>query len=68
VHNGEEMIVTDWAPKLGVRPGTLFARLQRGWAVEDTLTRPVAHRKPSAEWAEPGPATRRRPGRKPGLR
>ncbi len=65
-HGGRRMIVTDWALALGMRPGTLFARLRRGWSVEQTLTQPVATRKPFNQWAKPDPATRRKPGRKPG--
>jgi hypothetical protein len=37
---GERMVVADWAMKLGVDSRLLRVRLNRGWSVEDTLSRP----------------------------
>ena len=39
--NGERMIVTDWARRLGISHGTLRHRLARGWSVELAFTTPV---------------------------
>lgn len=40
-HNGRTMCVTAWAECLGFNPVTLFVRLNRGWSVARTLTKPV---------------------------
>ncbi len=36
--NGETLIVSEWAKRLGVSPRLLSVRLNRGWSVERTLT------------------------------
>lgn len=38
--NGERLLVPDWAKKLGVSPRLLRVRINRGWSVEDVLSRP----------------------------
>lgn len=38
--NGEVRTVANWARKLGVDPRLLRVRLNRGWSVEATLSRP----------------------------
>jgi hypothetical protein len=40
-----------WAVELGMKPGTLGARLARGWTVAEALTKPVERRRPFREWA-----------------
>ena len=41
LYKGKRMILVEWAEKLGAKPGTLGARLARGWPVEKALTIPV---------------------------
>jgi hypothetical protein len=38
---GETMVVKDWADRLGMDKGTLYARLARGWSVERVLETPL---------------------------
>lgn len=38
--NGESLIITDWAKKLGWSRLTIHARLKAGWSVKRTLTTP----------------------------
>jgi hypothetical protein len=59
---GKSQILTDWANEVGMKPGTLGARLAKGWSVVDALTRPVEPRRPYAEWT---PQTRSRRGSLP---
>lgn len=40
--NGETMIISEWAERLGVNARLLRVRLNRGWTVERTLSTPVA--------------------------
>lgn len=40
-YNGETHTVTEWAEKIGMKPGTLFHRLMKGWTVEKALTQPL---------------------------
>ena len=40
-YNGEKMMVSQWAKKLGMNHRTLKARIQRGWSIESAFTRPV---------------------------
>lgn len=42
---GKELCLPGWADKIGMRPGTLWARLKRGWTVEDALTTPTGERR-----------------------
>ena len=51
VHRGRRKILVEWAEAVGIKPGTLGARLARGWSVHQALTRPIAPRKPFALWA-----------------
>ena len=39
--NGETMIVSDWARKIGLPVGRLSHRLRSGWSVERALTTPL---------------------------
>lgn len=39
-HNGQRMIVTDWARRYGRAPALVEHRLRRGWTLEDALTKP----------------------------
>jgi hypothetical protein len=41
IYKRKRMILVEWAEKLGAKPGTLGARLARGWPVEKALTTPV---------------------------
>jgi hypothetical protein len=38
LYKGTRMILVEWAEKLRMKPGTLGARLARGWSVEKALT------------------------------
>lgn len=40
-YRGERLIVVDWAVKLGMKHGTLHARIKAGWDIERALTEPV---------------------------
>jgi len=61
-YKGRTLCVMEWAEELGIRWGTLFARLDRGWSAEKALTTPVGDTKRMltlnsttmclAEWAE----------------
>ena len=44
-YKGETLILADWAKRVGVKPTTLWLRLEKGWSVEDTLTVPIRKRK-----------------------
>ena len=50
-YQGKSMTLVEWAEKLAMKPGTLGARLAKGWEVEKTLTQPVAKRRPFDPWA-----------------
>jgi hypothetical protein len=39
--NGESMILKDWAERIGIKSVTLAYRLNRGWSVEDAMTKPL---------------------------
>lgn len=39
--NGETLVITDWATRLGLPVGTLQSRFRKGWNVKDILTTPV---------------------------
>lgn len=39
--DGVSMTVDDWAEKMGIPSGTLYARMERGWSVEKALTTPL---------------------------
>lgn len=41
---GETRLMEDWRPVAGLRAGTISARLSRGWAAEDAVSRPAAKR------------------------
>jgi hypothetical protein len=55
--NGRCQTLVEWASEVGIKPGTLGARLKRGWTVAEALTRPVEPRKPFSQWA-PRPRSR----------
>jgi hypothetical protein len=38
--DGENLVVSQWARKLGVPPQTITARLKRGWSEEEAVTIP----------------------------
>lgn len=38
--NGETLCLTEWARRLGCRQSTIYGRIERGWGVEDAVTRP----------------------------
>lgn len=40
-YNGETMNVAQWARKIGIKVGTLRARLRKGWDIEKALTTPL---------------------------
>lgn len=42
-YNGKTKTMTEWGKKLGILPGTIYARLKRGWSVERTLEEGVSH-------------------------
>jgi hypothetical protein len=41
VYKGKRMILVEWAETLNMKPGTLGARLAKGWPVEKSLITPV---------------------------
>jgi hypothetical protein len=41
--NGERWTMSQWAALVGIRYGTLQARLASGWPTERALTEPVNH-------------------------
>jgi hypothetical protein len=43
-YNGETRIVVDWARHLNMNVHTIYSRLNRGWSIADTLTRPLQSR------------------------
>lgn len=40
-HNGETHCLTEWAEMLNIKPGTLWARIKKGWTVERAFTQSV---------------------------
>jgi hypothetical protein len=48
---GQKKILIEWAEHFGIKPGTLGARLAKGWPVEKALTTPV---KPWRGRTQPG--------------
>ena len=40
-YNGETHTMSEWCEILGVKLGTLSARIYRGWSLEDVMTRPI---------------------------
>ena len=38
--DGTALIITEWAARIGINPGTLFSRLRRGWSVNRALREP----------------------------
>ncbi len=43
-HNGETMILNDWATKLNISRITIKSRLRYGWSIAETLETPVRNR------------------------
>lgn len=44
-YDGKTQTVTDWAEQIGIKPATLYARLNSGWPVKETLSTPTrSHR------------------------
>lgn len=39
-YNGQTLTISQWAKKLGIKRGTLDARLRRGWPIEKALKTP----------------------------
>jgi hypothetical protein len=39
--NGKTMVVNDWVKETGLQRKTISRRLERGWAIEETLTTPA---------------------------
>jgi hypothetical protein len=50
-YKGETKILVEWAERTGMKPGTLGARLAKGWSVMRALTRAVDPRRPFSPWA-----------------
>lgn len=42
--NGRTMTMTQWGDELGIKPTTIWARLKRGWSIEQTLTTEVGRK------------------------
>ncbi len=40
-YKGEQLNMTEWAKRLGLKPKTLHSRYQRGWTIERMLETPV---------------------------
>jgi hypothetical protein len=66
-HDGRCLSVTDWARALGMKAGTLVARLRGGWPTPRALAEPVGRRKPYGQWIRRTPNPRK-PGPKPRAR
>lgn len=45
-HDGHRKTLDDWARALGIRYGTLYQRLAKGWSTERALTTPTRTRNP----------------------
>ncbi|MBW7573895.1 hypothetical protein [Caproiciproducens faecalis] len=43
-YNGVSHTVTQWSEIVGISANTIFARLDRGWSTEKSLTRPLDNR------------------------
>ena len=41
-HDGETMLLAEWADRLGLKYHTLHKRLEKGWSIERALTTPLA--------------------------
>ena len=39
--NGVTLTISQWGAKLGIKPSTLSARVQRGWSIQKALTTPL---------------------------
>lgn len=39
-HNGETLVIEDWAKRVGITAPALSKRLRKGWPIEEALTRP----------------------------
>lgn len=39
--NSKTQSISNWSKETGIEPGTILARILRGWSVEDTLTKQV---------------------------
>lgn len=39
-HNGERMILKDWARRIGMHPNTLYGRIDGGWPIDRALSEP----------------------------
>lgn len=63
-YDDRTMTVAEWAEALDMKPGTLLARLRKGWSVERALTEPVRARRPYSAWVRRNPIPRKR-GPKP---
>lgn len=58
-HNGRTLCVMAWAEELGIPPGRIWSRINRGWPAERALTAPRCNRiltmnhesMPVADWA-----------------
>lgn len=40
-HNGRDLTVSQWAREAGLEVGTVFRRLERGWAFERSISEPL---------------------------
>ena len=58
-HNGETLCVSEWARRVGLKPGTIRRRLDMGWPIPEVLEAPIERRpithdgctKSMAQWA-----------------
>lgn len=50
-HNGKSLSVTEWAEELGIKRITIYARIRRGWEIDEILDPGsfMAGRKPKGE-------------------
>ena len=44
-YNGETKTISQWADVIGIKKGTLWNRMERGWDIEKALTTPVIKHK-----------------------
>lgn len=43
-HNGESLILNDWARRYAIAKSTVYQRIKRGWPISRALTEPVRKR------------------------
>lgn len=47
-YNGETKTMAEWSEIIGVKAGTIWSRLNKGWSIDEALTTPVNQRRNKA--------------------